>query len=247
MTRARGFDGGREVAVAEAFVLLASALGADFDLLELFSRLMDAAVDLLGVVAAGLLLEGDQGHLQAVASSSEETRLLEVLQVQTNEGPGFDCVRLGATVSSDDISADAQRWPSFTAGALDAGFTAAAALPMRLRAQTIGSLNLFESEGRTIDEERRCLAQAFADVASIGILQGRAVQRSAVLADQLQYALTSRVAIEQAKGIVAERHNVSMTVAFQWIRRYARDHNRKLGETAEGIVRGLIDPMLEQR
>ena len=231
----------RDRALADTFVLLADTLVDDYDVLELFDQLMIASVELIGVAAAGLLLDDQRGSLQVVASSSEETRLLEIFQLLNNEGPCLDCVRSGAPVMSADISAEAGRWPLFAPRALDAGFTAVAALPMRLRDDVVGGLNLFHS-GVEIDADQRRLGQAFADVATIGILQRRTVHRSALLAEQLQFALNSRIVIEQAKGVIAERHAVRMDEAFTALRRHARDNNLKLTDTAAGVVHGEIDP-----
>jgi transcriptional regulator with GAF, ATPase, and Fis domain len=232
----------RDHALADTFVMLADTLVADYDVLELLDQLMTASVELIGVTAAGLLLDDQRGNLQVVASSSEETRLLEIYQLQNNEGPCLDCVRTGAAVTSQEIAAEAERWPLFAPRAAEAGFTSVAAVPMRLRDDVVGALNLFQSGDVEIGADKRRLGQAFADVATIGILQRRTVHRSAVLAEQLQYALNSRVVIEQAKGIVAERHQVDMGVAFDGLRRFARDHNLKLTDAASGVVAGDLDP-----
>jgi GAF domain-containing protein len=232
----------REGAIAETFVRLAGALVEDYDLLELFDLLMTSCVNLLDVRAAGLLLDDQRGNLQVVASSAEETRLLEVFQLQNNEGPCLECVRTAETVWSNDLAAEHERWPRFAARAADAGYNAVVAVPMRLREEVLGALNLFHDDGRHIEAGQRRLAQAFADVATIGILQGRSVTRSTALADQLQSALNSRVVIEQAKGIIAERHQVSMPLAFASLRRYARDHNRRLTDVAKAVVDGEVSP-----
>jgi GAF domain-containing protein len=232
----------RDHALADTFVLLADTLVADYDLLDLLDQLMTASVELIGVTAAGLLLDDQRGNLQVVASSSEETRLLEIFQLQNNEGPCLECVRGGVTVTSHDIAAEVTRWPLFAPRAAEAGFRSVAAVPMRLRDDVVGGLNLFQSGAASIDEDQRRLAQAFADVATIGILQRRTVHRSALLAEQLQYALNSRIVIEQAKGVVAERHQVPMGRAFDVLRRYARDQNMKLIDTAAAVVKGDIDP-----
>jgi len=233
---------GRDHALAETFVQLADTLVDDFDLLELFDQLMKSSVELLGVSAAGLLLDDQRGNLAVVASSSEETRLLEIFQLQNNEGPCLECVRTGQPVTSDDLGADVERWPLFVPRAVAAGFRSVAAVPMRLRNDVIGGLNLFHDMETPIDADQRRLAQAFADVATIGILQRRTVHRTAQLAEQLQHALNSRVAIEQAKGVIAERRQVSMVGAFEALRRYARDHNLRLTDAAAAVVRGDLDP-----
>jgi transcriptional regulator with GAF, ATPase, and Fis domain len=239
---ARGVRVDRDQALADTFVLLADTLVADYDVLDLLDQLMSASVDLIGVTAAGLLLDDQRGNLQVVASSSEETRLLEIFQLQTNQGPCLECVRTGAPVTSQDISAETQRWPLFAPRAGEVGFRSVAALPMRLRDDVVGALNLFQAGDEPIDPHQRRLGQAFADVATIGILQRRTVHRSALLAEQLQFALNSRVVIEQAKGIVAERRTTTMAAAFDLLRRYARDHNLKLTDTAMAVIDGTVDP-----
>lgn len=233
-------DPDREQALADVFVALADTLVDDYDVAELLDRLTTACVDLLGVRAAGLLLDDQKGNLAVVASSSDEIRLLEVFQLQTNEGPCLDCFRTGTAVTSADLDAERDRWPQFVAAALAAGFASVAALPMRLRSQTIGALNIFHTRAEPVLAKDQRLAQALADVATIGILQRRSVHRSSVMAEQLQHALNCRVIIEQAKGVLAERLAVDMDTAFESLRGYARHYNLKLTETAHAVTRGVI-------
>ena len=231
----------REDALAETFVQLADTLVEDYDVVDLLDHLVTAAVNLLAVDAAGLLLDDQRGHLTVIASSSEETRLLEVFQVETNEGPCLDCVRTRAPVTSDDLSADRSKWPRFVDAAVAAGFRSVTAVPLRLRDQTIGGLNMFQCTGAPLGDADQRLAQALADVATIGILQHRSVHRSVVVAEQLQHALNSRVVIEQAKGVLAERHNLDMESSFSALRSHARTHNLKLTDLAQSVVHGDID------
>jgi GAF domain-containing protein len=232
----------REQVLAETFVVLADTLVDDYDVVDLLDQLVASCVDLLGVTAAGLLLDDQKGHLAVVASSSEETRLLEIFQLQNNEGPCLDCVRTGTAVTSGDLGGELERWPLFVPAALDAGFRSVAALPLRLRSHTIGGLNLFDSRTDQVPLADRRLGQALADVATIGILQRRSAHRSTMVAEQLQHALNSRVAIEQAKGVLAERNTMSMDGAFGALRRHARNHNLKLTDVALAVVRGELDP-----
>jgi len=228
----------REQLLASTFVQLADTLVDDYDVVELLDVLVNACVDLLDVSAAGLLLKDQKGNLAVVASSSEESRLLEICQLQSDEGPCLDCVRAGSAVTSTDLESEADRWPVFVAAAVPAGFRSVVAVPMRLRAQTIGGLNLFSEAPGTMSDDDQRLAQALADVASIGILHQRSMHRSSLLAEQLQTALNSRVLVEQAKGVLAERNRIDMDTAFNALRRYARDHNRKLVDLARAVVRG---------
>ena len=226
----------REQALAATFVSLADTLVEDYDVVDLLDQLVHASVNLLGATAAGLLLDDQKGSLAVVATSSEETRLLEVFQLQNDEGPCLDCVRGGRAVLSDDLEGETERWPVFAPAAVAAGFHSVTAVPMRLRDQTIGGLNLFQGKGRQLPPGGQQLAQALADVATIGILQHRSAHRSSLLAEQLQHALNSRVVIEQAKGVIAERHGLTMPQAFDALRRHSRDHNLKLTEHALSVI-----------
>jgi transcriptional regulator with GAF, ATPase, and Fis domain len=222
--------------LAQTFVALADTLVEDYDVVDLLDQLVRACVDLLGVTAAGLLLDDQRGGLAVVASSSEESRVLEAFQLQNDQGPCLECVRSGTAVTCTDLAAELHRWPLFVPAALEVGIASVVALPMRLRGQTIGALNLFSSDEEPAGPEESVLAQALADVATIGILQQRSAHRSAMLAEQLQHALNSRILIEQAKGVLAERHTVSMEMAFAMLRRTARDGNLKLTSVAQGVV-----------
>lgn len=226
-----------EIAVADVFVEMADTLIDDFDVMDFLHVLTERSVTLVGVSAAGLLLANEQDTLQVVAASSERTRLLELFQLQTDEGPCVDCFHSGQSISVPDLRAG-DLWPRFSAAAAAAGFAAVHALPMRLRDQTIGALNFFSPDPGPIDPAQLRLGQALADVATIGLLQQRAIQRRDALTEQLQTALNSRILIEQAKGVLAERLQVGVEEAFVLLRRTARSNNRRLTEFAQAIVDG---------
>jgi GAF domain-containing protein len=175
------------------------------------------------------------------AASSEQARLVEVLAVQADDGPCLDCVHTGEPVLSADLATETARWPRFVPVALEAGFHAASAVPMRLRHNVIGSLNLLHSGPEVVDEARVSLGQALADVATIGILQQRAVDNSTLLIEQLQTALNSRVVIEQAKGVLSAHGGVDMDRAFNALRSHARSHNLRLSELARTVAEGTAD------
>jgi hypothetical protein len=162
--------------------------------------------------------------------------LLELFEIQQDEGPCLDCYRTGNPVRCPDLSAAVGRWPRFAPEALAHGYGSVYALPMRLRAQVIGSLNLLRELPGELDANDLVAAQALADVATIGILQQRAASEQRLLAEQLQYALDSRVTIEQAKGVIAEHARLDMDAAFSALRQYARNHNERLVEVAHNVA-----------
>jgi transcriptional regulator with GAF, ATPase, and Fis domain len=223
---------------AQAFVELADTLVDDFDVVDFLHQVTARCAQVLEVAAAGVLLTDQRGALRVVAASTEQTRLLELLQLQTNQGPCPECFYTGRPVAVPDLAATAERWPQFSTAARQSGFGSVHALPMRLRSEVIGALNLFSTQIGALDVDTLRLGQALADVATIGLLQARAALHRNVLAEQLQTALNSRVVIEQAKGIIAERRRLDMDQAFNLLRGRARKTNRRLSELALAIVEG---------
>jgi GAF domain-containing protein len=239
----------RQAALAERFVSLADTLVDDFDVVEVLDGLMRMCLELLSADEAGLMLTDPQGGLQRVASSSEEARLLELLQVQSREGPCFEAVADGQVIVVDDIALTRDRWPAFAERALSDGFRSVYAFPMRLREATVGSLNLFSVRESALDDEDRVIAKALADVATIGILQQRSIHRAGLLAENLQRALNTRIVVEQAKGVLSERGQLAMEETFQVLRDYARSHNMKLSDLARAVVYppNIADEVLASR
>jgi transcriptional regulator with GAF, ATPase, and Fis domain len=229
----------RDARLAQRLVSLADTLVDDYDVVDLFDRLVASSVELLDVDAAGVLIIDQRGRLQVMASSSEEARVLELLQLQNDDGPCLDCVRTGAPVIAKQL-ADTSRWPVFARAATSHGYHTVTAIPMRLRSETIGGINLFSTRSQSIDETCLRIAQALADIATIGILQQRSIHRASLLAEQLQAALNTRISIEQAKGVLAERGQISMTAAYQQLRTYARNNNLKLTLVAEAVASGNL-------
>ena len=229
----------KEAMFARTLVELADTLGADFDGVDLLSRLAARCVELLDVGAAGLMLAAPDGELRVIASSSEAMRVLELFEVQSQEGPCLDCYRTGEPVVNDDLTVGS-RWPRFAPEAVASGFRAANALPMRLRGAVIGALNLFHVEAAGMTASDMHSAQALADVATIGILQHRAAVEAQALNDQLNQALNSRIAIEQAKGIISERLSIEMDQAFRILRQHARSRNQRLAEVARQVTDGSL-------
>jgi GAF domain-containing protein len=226
----------RDTLLAQTFVDVADTLVADFDVLEYLSVLTGRCVDLFDLSEAGIMLADTPGVLHVAASSSERMGLLELFELQHDQGPCLDCYRTGRQVACDDLAAASARWPVFAPEAERAGFGSVFAVPMRLREQTIGSLNLLRHQANALAPGDLLIAQALADVATIGILQHRAAAESRLLTEQLQYALNSRVVIEQAKGVISERAGRDMQEAFAALRSYARDHNLRLVDVAEAVA-----------
>ena len=226
----------REEKLSRTLVELADTLVADFDVVELLTLLTDRCVDVLEVDAAGLMLVAPEGDLRVMASSSETMRVLELFELQAQEGPCLDCYRTGQPVVNQDLAVANDRWPRFAVEALAAGFQTVHSLPMRLRGVVIGALNLFSVGKAELETADIDAAQAMADVATIAILQHRAALEAQILNEQLNYALNSRIVIEQAKGMIAERETLNMEEAFSTLRNHARNHNLRLVDVARDII-----------
>ena len=229
-------SGNRERSVSAAFVSLANSLAEGYDPVDLFTRLTQGCADVLDIASAGLLLADQRGVLHVMAASSEATRDLEVFQLQREDGPCLDCYHGGVPVLVADLSEQAGRWPSFVPAAIASGFASVHAVPMRLRDNVLGALGLFHTQVGTLSADDLDLAQALAHVASVALVAERAMSDTSAINQQLQIALRSRVILEQAKGVLAERGQLEMSEAFAALRHYARDHNARLSEVAEHVV-----------
>ena len=231
----------RDDLLARTFVDVADTLVADFDIVDFLTVLTQRCVELFDLAAAGLMLSDTADGMRVAASSDDRMQLLELFELQYDEGPCLDSYRGGEPVRCDDLATATARWPTFVPEARSGGYASVYALPMRLRHQVIGALNLFSTRTYALDEPALVEAQALADVATIGILQHRAAAEQRLLAQQLQYALQSRIRVEQAKGILAEYAQVDMDHAFDALRKYARAHNQRLVDVAEGLVERRLD------
>jgi transcriptional regulator with GAF, ATPase, and Fis domain len=230
----------REERLTRTFVELADSLVDRFDIVDLLTLLTERSVDIFDVDAAGLLMSDTRGELRLMAATSETIELVELIQLQADQGPCLDCFRGGAPVLVADLGGSAERWPRFAPEAMSVGFSAVHALPLRLRGKVLGALNLFRTTPGGLDHADATAAQALADVATVALLQHRAVSEAQTLAEQLQDALNSRVSIEQAKGVLAAQADLGMDEAFLRLRAYARAHQRLLTEVAEDIVAGRL-------
>ena len=222
--------------VSAAFVRIADTLVDEYDVLDLLHTLVDECVGLLDATAAGLMLAGPDGVLQVLASTSEESRLIEVLQQETGAGPCVECYATGVPVTIRDIAGTGDRWPKFKDEAAAQGYQSVHAFPLRVRGKTIGAMNLFRTETGEMSEEDVAIGQALADVSTVSILQERTLRESATVNDQLQRALNSRILVEQAKGMIAHNSNITTDEAFQVLRAHARSHRTNLKDTAAAVL-----------
>jgi transcriptional regulator with GAF, ATPase, and Fis domain len=231
---------GREDLIADTFVRIVDSLVDDFDIIDMLTGLTVGCVDLELATASGILLADEHAKLRVMAASNERAHLLELFQLQNDEGPCLEAFSKGEPVVHPNLSAAHDRWPRFAPEAVRAGFRSVHAFPLRLRTSVIGAMNLFSAERRDVGGPAAHLAQALADVASIAILQDQMIRQSDLRAGQLQHALDSRVAIEQAKGMVAERAHVDMDQAFTMLRTHARSSRLHLTAVALEVVEGTL-------
>ncbi|HST44110.1 MAG TPA: GAF and ANTAR domain-containing protein [Luteimonas sp.] len=231
----------REQAVSAALVELADTLVVDFDIADFLHTLALRCVELLDVHAAGVMVIDHHGHLRVMASSSERVHLVELFEVETDEGPCVECFATGQPVSDTDLRLVDSRWARFSHRAGEAGFAAVHAVPMRLRDEVIGVLNLFSMQSGSLTDGDAFLGRALANVTTIGLLQQRAIHDGQMVVEQLQGALNSRVVIEQAKGVLFERLKLDMHDAFGTLRSYARRTNRRLSDVARDVIDDRMD------
>ena len=226
--------------LAAVFVEMADTLVDEFDLIDFLHNLADHAVDVSGAASAGLLLADQNNALQFMAASSEGARHLELFQLQHSEGPCFDCYRTREPVTTTDLAQETRRWPDFVPQAEQAGVRSVHAFPMRLRNRVIGAMNVFGEEPLPLGPEDVKIVQAMADVATIAILQERAIASAELLTEQLQGALNSRIVVEQAKGVLSRDHDVSVDEAFAALRTHARSNHLRLSDLAHDVVTGKV-------
>jgi GAF domain-containing protein len=226
----------REAQVNAAFVAAADTLTHDFDVVDLLHTLVEHCTQIVDTTAGGLLLVDSDGQLQLMTSTSEAADLVEVMQMAAAEGPCIDSFTTGFAVSVPNIEDTGDRWPAFRKAALDSGFRSAHATPLKLRGTVIGTMNLFSEKLQALSDRDAALAQALADVATIGILQERLVREGNILSEQLHSALDSRIVIEQAKGVIAATLSIDMDSAFSVLRSHARNNNLTIRGVAEDII-----------
>jgi GAF domain-containing protein len=232
----------REILIVNTFAEMADAMVGHLDPFEFLHALCRRCVELLACDETGVLVRNGDGQLQVMGSSSERIETLELLQAHSTEGPCFDCIRSGEVMASDDLERDRDRWPTFAPAAVQLGFRAVRTIPMQARGEAVGALNLFGSQPGPIAPRDQELAQGIADMASVALLQDRTLRDSESVAEQLQGALSSRIVIEQAKGMLGERHGIDVGDAFERMRTYARRRNTRLHDIAQQLMAGELDP-----
>jgi transcriptional regulator with GAF, ATPase, and Fis domain len=226
----------RQQGLADVFVVLADSLQKDYEIVDTMDVLVEASTRFTAASEAGIVLADNEGVLHIVASTSERATDVEEEQLGAHDGPCFESFRTGVTIEVDDIAADAHRWPGFAEVALSRGFKSAHAVPLSLRQRTLGSLNILSDFAGPFDNREAALVQALAVAATISIVQYQTIRQKDVLTGQLQHALDSRILIEQAKGVIAQRRGISMNDAFAALRDYARGRNQNLRDVSDQIV-----------
>lgn len=207
---------------------------------EVLYRLSDHALPFLGVDGAGVSLGDRDGQLRFVAATDDRVIRVEEKQVQGQQGPCHDAFRTASRTVVDDLR-DERRWGDYPAFAVEQGCVAVAGIPMFGDDRTIGALNVYRHDAGPWDDETLEDTQLIADMASGYIVNDRALAESRLLADQLQRALDSRVVIEQAKGILAERHHTDVATAFQRLRTHSRQTNQRLHAVASAVVEDELE------
>ena len=225
-----------ELRLTQVFVELADTLVDEFDALDFFATLTERCVELLPADAAGVILNNLNGGLHVVASTSDTAKILELFELQNDEGPCLDCFRSGRAVVNIDPEEAATRWPDFSSAASRAGYRSAHAIPLRLRNSVLGAMNLFCVKRTRLDDGQVAVGQALADIATIALLQERAIRQSGLIAEQLQTALNSRILIEQAKGVLLASSGIGVDEAFQLMRAYSRRTNQPLRQVASDVI-----------
>jgi anti-sigma regulatory factor (Ser/Thr protein kinase) len=226
---------GRQNAVAEAFVELSGTLVVDIDVVDFLHLLTGRCVQLLEVEAASVMVAGPDGELQVIAASSGHTRLVELCAI--GAAPYAVSFATGEPLTADLATAGA-RWPQFTRQARDLGFRSVHAIPMRLHGEIIGVLTLFREQSEPLCDADVGLGQALADLTTAGLLRHRPEVHRRVVADQLAHAISTRLLVEQARGVLAERLRVDVDVALDELHRHSARTGRALGRTAAAIVDG---------
>lgn len=225
----------------DTFVQLSDTLARGYEIGDLLQFLVDRCRELLRVDTAGVLLESAAGTLGLAAATSQAMLDIEDLEISLEQGPCLDAYRSGEQILVADLKEFHDRWPQFTPRILELGMRSACVFPLGMCSDRIGALNVYSGELKGFSDRQVRVGQALADIAAVGILQDRTVQKAERRSEQLQHALNSRVLIEQAKGVLAERYGVPPEEAFEELRRHARRNSRRLREVCQDLLAGNLD------
>lgn len=228
------------VHLVEAFVDMTEALSSFHDPIEFVQQVVERSIELLHVSDVGVLLKDADGRLKLTASSSGDMRVAELLEVHLDEGPCYAAFTRNVVIAEAELSRDDDRWPHFAPTAIDLGFRSVYAFPLRAEGTPIGAMNVFSEERSALIGQGLRIAQGLADFASLGIRLSDHLRQSELLTQQLQTALDSRVAIEQAKGMIAAQGEISLTAAFHLIRSAARNRGVRLQEIVSQVTSGAL-------
>lgn len=236
----------RDQLLASSFLELADTTDDGFDVLDFLHRLVERARELSGATAGGLILVDPRGEPRLVASSTHDARLLELFAIAVEEGPCVEVARSGDPLVNVSTAEARRRWPRFTDRAEQLGYTRTHVVPMGNRTTHLGALSLFETRARDIGDDDLAVLHALVGVATIGLLHERTPRRRELVATALQVALTQRVVLEQAKGVVAELAGISPASAFDLMHAYAQQHRIPLGTVGQHVLdrSSLLDAML---
>lgn len=230
-----------EPRLVELCAELTGALLSEMGPMEVLALLTSRCPAMLHVDSAvGVVIDGSQF---VVTGSHEPARALMLYEMQCGDGPSWECFSSGQALINMDLTAAMDRWPGYASRALSAGITVGTALPLRARTERVGALYFCgKFEFWAVP-----LGQALADTCAAVVVTQRALASSARTASQLQAALTSRVVIEQAKGIISEHRRVPVDDAFKLLRSHARDTRRSIQDVAREVTQGRVIPDLLPR
>lgn len=220
----------------------ARTLVGDYDVDDVLNELCTGAADALGVTGAGVTLADVTGRLRFVVSTDDHIRQIETIQLATGQGPCQVAFEQGQPVVVEDLeTTQDQRWTAFARGAVAEGIRAVAGFPMLVGEGPIGVLDVYHGEPGTFSDDDLGAAGLLADMATSLVMGLRRQQEAMETSEQLEHALTYRIAVEQAKGMLAERHAVTLEQARERIRSHARSTNRTVEAVAEEVVAGELD------
>lgn len=220
---------------------ITDALVQDFDVVDVATQVVTSCAELVGADNVGLLVADAAGQLRLLAATSEEAHVIESFQVEGGDGPCLEAFTTGELVSAGSPGEIAGRWPHFARIAQREGIGAVFAAPLTMRGRPIGSLNVFSEAPGELDADARRKVELLAGLATVALTQAERVRDHATTVQQLQTALTSRVAIEQAKGVLIAATGVDVDEAFARLRAYARANRRRLSEVALDVVERRLD------